>query len=62
MRRRLRRNGLTLVCFGLFLTFLGIQSVTGNREYNENQLSVYLRQKGSPESKPVSHPHSETGG
>lgn len=24
-------------------------------------LSVYLRQKGSPESKPVDAPHSETG-
>jgi hypothetical protein len=24
-------------------------------------LSVYLRQKGSPESKPVDDPHSETG-
>ncbi len=25
-------------------------------------LSVFLRQKGSPESKPVDHPHTETGG
>ena len=24
-------------------------------------LSVYLRQRGSPESKPVGAPHSETG-
>jgi len=24
-------------------------------------LSVFLRQKGSPESKPVDHPHAETG-
>ncbi len=24
-------------------------------------LSIFLRQKGSPESKPVDHPHSETG-
>jgi hypothetical protein len=24
-------------------------------------LAVFLRQKGSPESKPVHHPHSETG-
>ncbi len=24
-------------------------------------LSIYLRQKGSPESKPVDHPHTETG-
>jgi hypothetical protein len=23
--------------------------------------SVYLREKGSPESKPVAQPHSETG-
>jgi hypothetical protein len=25
-------------------------------------LSVFLRQRGSPESKPVDAPHSETGG
>ena len=25
-------------------------------------LSIFLRQKGSPESKPVDHPHHETGG
>jgi hypothetical protein len=25
-------------------------------------LSIWLRQKGSPESKPVDAPHSETGG
>jgi uncharacterized membrane protein YjdF len=24
-------------------------------------LSIFLRQKGSPESKPVAHPHGETG-
>jgi len=24
-------------------------------------LSIFLRQKGSPQSKPVSHPHGETG-
>ncbi|HYQ97737.1 MAG TPA: DUF6766 family protein, partial [Candidatus Nitrosocosmicus sp.] len=24
-------------------------------------LSIFLRQKGSPQSKPVSHPHDETG-
>jgi len=24
-------------------------------------LSIFLRQKGSPESKPVDSPHSETG-
>jgi hypothetical protein len=24
-------------------------------------LSVFLRQQGSPESKPVHHPHGETG-
>jgi hypothetical protein len=25
-------------------------------------LSIFLRQRGSPESKPVDSPHSETGG
>ena len=24
-------------------------------------LSIFLRQRGSPESKPVDHPHNETG-
>jgi hypothetical protein len=24
-------------------------------------LAIFLRQRGSPESKPVDHPHSETG-
>ena len=90
MRGLLRRNGLALTTLGLFLVFLSIQSVTGNREYNEDQrehgeetvgyveylgtghfkegvfenweseflqmggfviLTIFLRQKGSPESK-----------
>ena len=92
MRRLLRNNGLALATFGLFLLFLSLQSLTGNREYNEDQrehgeatvgyveylgtghfkesvfenweseflqmggfvlLTVWLRQKGSPESKNV---------
>ena len=90
MRQVLRRNGLALVTLGLFLVFLVVQSVTGNREYNEDQrehgeetvgyveylgtghfkesvfenweseflqmggfvvLTIFLRQRGSPESK-----------
>jgi hypothetical protein len=90
MRRFLRNNGLSIVALGLFVVFLLLQSVTGNREYNEDQmehgeeqvgyveylgtghfkesvfenweseflqmgafvlLTVWLRQKGSPESK-----------
>jgi hypothetical protein len=92
MRRLLRNNSLALVTFGLFFLFLLVQSVTGNREYNEEQrehgeatvgyveylgtgdlkesvfenweseflqmgafvlLTIFLRQKGSPESKNV---------
>ena len=90
MRRFVRRSGLSLVAFGLFLLFLLLQSLTGNREYNQDQrehgqaaagyveylgtghfkesvfenweseflqmggfvaLTIVLRQKGSPESK-----------
>ncbi len=90
MRHLLRRNGLALVTLGLFVLFLAIQSLTGNREYNEDErehdeaevgyveylgtghfkesvfenweseflqmgayvlLTVFFRQKGSPESK-----------
>ena len=90
MRRLFCRNGLSIACFALFLTFLVMMSITGNREYNENQrehgettvgylaylgtghfkesvfenweseflqmggfviLTVFLYQRGSPESK-----------
>ena len=90
MRRFVRNNGLSLAAFGLFLLFVVVMSITGNREYNEDQrehgeetagyveylltghfkeslfenweseflqmggfvlLTVFLRQKGSPESK-----------
>jgi hypothetical protein len=90
MRRLLRNNSLALVLFTLFFVFLVLQSITGNREYNEDQrehgeatvgyveylgtghfrestfenweseflqmggfvvLTIFLRQRGSPESK-----------
>ncbi|MEA2686996.1 MAG: hypothetical protein QOE93_2191 [Actinomycetota bacterium] len=90
MRRFCRDNGLSLAAFGLFLLFLVVMSITGNREYNQDQrehdeepvgyvsylgtghfkesvfenweseflqmggfvvLTIFLRQKGSPESK-----------
>ncbi len=90
MRRFCRDNGLSLAAFGLFALFLVVMSITGNREYNEDQrehdeetagyvsylgtghfkesvfenweseflqmggfvvLTIFLRQKGSPESK-----------
>ena len=90
MRRVLRENGLSIVLFGAFLLILVLQSLTGNRAYNQEQsehgeepvgyveylgtghfkesvfenweseflqmgafviLTVFLRQKGSPESK-----------
>jgi hypothetical protein len=37
MRRLLRDNGLSLVLIGLFLLFLFAQSLTGWREYNNDQ-------------------------
>jgi hypothetical protein len=37
MRRLLRDNGLSLAMFGLFLLFLGGQSVAGWKEYNSDQ-------------------------
>ena len=44
MRRVLRDNGLTLTMLGFFAAFLVAQSVTGSREYNEDQ-----REHGEPE-------------
>ena len=100
MRRMLRQNGLSITMFGLFLTFLLIQSIAGwrtdNQEAEEHRqpamsygsyltsgafveatfenweseflqmagyvvFTVFLRQRGSPESKPVAAPHLETG-
>jgi hypothetical protein len=51
-----RDNGLSITLLILFLVFLAGQVLTGQVEYNEQ------RQRGSPESKPVDAPHSETGG
>ena len=55
------------------LSWLG-QSITGRVAYNAEQfdhqeaalgsmavLAIYLRQRGSPESKPVGTPHDVTG-
>ncbi|HEX2251245.1 MAG TPA: DUF6766 family protein, partial [Gemmatimonadales bacterium] len=90
MRRLLRENGLSIVLFSLFIVFWIGQSITGHREYNNEQaehgqperlstlqyagtarfwfeslqnwqseflalvamvvLSIFLRQRGSPES------------
>jgi hypothetical protein len=98
-RHHLYANSLLLVMFAIFVgSWLG-QSLTGWRNYNEDQqqhmeaevswvrylgrgefwertlsnwqseflavgsmavFTVYLRQRGSPESKPVGAPHSET--
>jgi uncharacterized protein DUF6766 len=90
MRRFFRENSLSIVMFGLFVSFLAAQSVAGHREYNNDQrehgepvadyveylrtghfveavfenweseflqmgsfvlFTIFLRQKGSPESK-----------
>jgi hypothetical protein len=37
MKRFVRNNGLSLVAFGLFAVFLFGQSVTGHRDYNDDQ-------------------------
>ena len=39
MRRFLRENGLSIALFGLFLVFLGAQSVTGFQVYNDDAAS-----------------------
>jgi hypothetical protein len=51
MRRFLRENSLSIVMFGLFLVQMAGFVL----------LTVFLRQKSSPESKPVAAPHLETG-
>lgn len=48
MRRILRENGLSIVLFGLFFLTLAGQSITGHREYNDDQ-----REHGQPQ---VSYP------
>jgi hypothetical protein len=98
-RTRIYSNSLVLAMAALFLASWFGQSVTGWREYNDEQrehdeptvawstylargdfweqtlqnwqseflavgtmavLTIYLRQRGSPESKPVGAPHEET--
>jgi hypothetical protein len=50
IRARLRDNGLLLACAGLFAVF-----------FVGMGLSIFLRQRGSAESKPVAQPLRETG-
>jgi hypothetical protein len=71
----IRDRALTLVLMAMFLLLLAGQVLTGHHEYNATQkdhgqaavaitgdwLAVYLRQRWSPESKPVHAPHHETG-
>ena len=54
MRRFLRENSLSVFFLALLLVTVVGQSFVGQHQYN-------LRQRGSPESKPVGAPHSETG-
>jgi hypothetical protein len=56
MRRVIRDNGLSITMFALFLVFLVAQSIAGY-----TVLSIFLRQRGSPKSKPVAAPHAQTG-
>jgi len=51
----------------LFASIIG-HAIAGAKEYCDQELqlvivfaSVYLRQRGSPESKPVAEPHRDTG-
>ncbi|MDQ4033333.1 MAG: hypothetical protein M3332_14175 [Actinomycetota bacterium] len=68
-------RSLELTMAGLFLLFWLAQSIAGRSAYNADQLSeqseflaiglmamlgVYLRQRGSPESKPVEPHHKVT--
>ena len=69
MRKFLRNNGLSLVLLALFAaSFVGRH--TGRRSNWQSEffsiwtmivLSIFLRQKGSPESKAVGSPNSQTG-
>lgn len=71
MRRFLRENSLSLFFLVLLLVTVVGQSFVGQYDYNAEQVehgaqamavfTIYLRQRGSPESKPVGAPHSETG-
>ena len=77
MKKLFHENGLSIVMFSLFIVFLSVgqymRSPTFWFESFQNWqseflsiglmvvLSIFLRQKGSPESKPIDHPHSETG-
>lgn len=52
MAKWAKEHGLLLAKLALFLVFFGEMMVGA---------SVYPREKGSPESKPVAEPHYETG-
>jgi succinate dehydrogenase hydrophobic anchor subunit len=73
---KLYENSLSLAFLLLFLVSITLHAISGTSEYNEEQatrqseflaiaavvlLSIFLHQRGSPESKPVDSPHSETG-
>jgi hypothetical protein len=97
---KLYENSLTIAFFLLFLASFALHAAGGTKEYNQDQMahggelvsffgyfgtsrfwfesfqnwqseffsiglmvvmSIWLRQKGSPESKPVDSPHSDTG-
>jgi hypothetical protein len=99
LRRRIYSHSLMIVMTLIFFACWGVQSLTGWRQYNEEQLdheqptvawsgyvqqpdfwertlqnwqseflavgvmavfTIYLRERGSPESKPVGAPHDET--
>ena len=69
MRGWLRDHGLLITNVLLFVIFFGGMVLSGVRVYQSEFLavavivgaSVYLRQRGSAESKAVAEPHHETG-
>ena len=69
-RTRIYSHSLLIVMTAIFFLTWTAQSITSWNVFNEDQRergeaaigwSTYLRQRGSPESKPVGAPHSETG-
>ena len=64
MRKWLRDHGLLIANLALFVIFFGGMVLSGVRVYITPVIvwaSVCLRQRGSPESKPVAESHHETG-
>src|SRR5215216_4957138 len=61
-------HSLSALFFILLLASIIGHAIAGAKEYSDQELqlvivfaSVYLRQRGSPESKPVAEPHRDTG-